>query len=356
MHRWRRLAAIAAAVVAVVALAFVVRTLNTAGMFNNLAPAFAGSCQAVTGVPASGDIAVDRPAGLAFISAAGREPTGRDGIYVLRLAHPQMGVVRLKGTPGDFHPGAISLYRGADGSMTLMAIDRSSKGAAVDIFGVTVATGSDGTPSVSLEERGSVRSSLLSSPNGVVAVGANSFYATNGRLAHTSFGGMLQAYLSLPGDTVVYFDGQIPHVVANSLRGASGIAISHHGDELYVAEMLGREIQTYDIQPVSGTLAPKSRYALPAGLENIDVDASGNLWVAGQPKLFAYARYADDRGHPSPSQVFRVATLNGVPSAFTAIYTGLGTRLGAASTAAYVDGRLLIGSALDSKLLDCRLR
>ncbi len=345
MHRWLRVAAMAAAVVAVLALALLVRTLSTAGLFAAVTPGFDGSCQMVAGLSGGNDIAVDRPSGLAFISVSGRRPSDRDGIYLVRLADPEQAPTRLSGTPEDFHPRGISLYRGADGSLVLMAVARSSSGlTSIDIFDVNAAADAGAGPGLSLAERGSVRSSLLSHANGVVAVGADRFYATNGALPRTSFGGILRAYLHLAAGTIVYFDGQVPHLVADRLRGASGIAVSHDGSELYVAEMMGRQIQTYDIEPVLGLLEPKSQYSLPAGLDNIDVDANGNLWVAGHPKLFAYADYAENPAQPSPSEVFRVATLNGEPSSFTAIYTEAGGRIGAASAAAYAGGHLLIGS------------
>jgi len=362
MRRGWRIAAVAGGIVAVGALALAFRTLNTAGLFSDVAPSFAGSCQTIKGVVGAEDIAIDRQAGLAFISATDRrapkdKPSAQDGLYVFPLAHPELGVTRLSGTPKDFHPHGISLYRAPGGALTLMAVNHRASGeSSVDIFGVTETKTANGTAVVTLKERGSVRSSLIFSPNDVAAVGPDRFYVTNDHTSRTDLGRMLEIYLLLPRANVVYYNGEVPRLAADGLHYANGIALSHDGSKLYVAETLGRAVRTYDVQPVSGSLVLKNEYSLPAGLDNIDVDASGNLWVAGHPKLFAFLDYAKDPAKPSPSEIFKVTAVNGVPASSTAIYTGLGKRIGASSVGAYADGQLLIGSVFDPKFLDCTLR
>lgn len=362
MRRGWRIAAVAGGIAAVLVLALVLRTLNAAGSFTDVTPGFDGSCRTIKGVVGAEDIDIDRSAGLAFISATDRRapkdrPSAQDGLYVFDLAHPERGVARLSGTPRDFHPHGISLYRAPDGSLTLMVVNHRGDGtSSVDIFAVTEAKNADGAPAVSLSERASIRSSLIYSPNDVAAVGPDRFYVTNDHTSRTDFGRTLELYLLLPRANVVYYDGQASRLVADGLRYANGIALSHDHAKLYVAESLGREIRSYDVQPVSGSLNFNSAYPLPAGLDNVDVDPAGNLWVAGHPKMFALADYGRDPSKPSPSEIFEVKTVNGVPNSSTLVYAGLGDRIGASSVGA-VDGHaLLIGSIFDPKFLDCTMR
>ena len=63
-----------------------------------------------------------------------------------------------------------------------------------------------------------------------------------------------------------------------------------------------------------------------------------------------------DPSKPSPSQVFRVSLAGGVPQAARQIYGNAGTQIGGAGVAARAGNRLLIGSALDGRLLDCTLQ
>ena len=359
-HGWR-IAAVVGSIVAVGGLALVLRTLNAAGVFSDVTPAFDGSCRTIRGVVGAEDMAIDRRTGLAFISATDRRapkerPSAQDGLYLFDLAHPGRGVSRIAGTPKDFHPHGIDLIRAPDGSLTLMAVNHRADGSStIDIFAVTESKDADGTPSVTVRERTSVRSSLIFSPNDVAAVGPNRFYVTNDHASRTEFGRMLEIYLLLPRANVVYYNGEVPRVVADGLRYANGIALSRDKSRLYVAETLGREIRTYDVQPVSGSLRLKSAYPLPAGLDNIDVDPAGNLWVAGHPKLFAFTKYVTDAAHPSPSEVFEVTTAAGIPRGFKLVYTGLGKRIGASSVGVADGHTLLIGSVFDPKFVDCTM-
>lgn len=361
MSRIGRMAAVAGSIVLIGAGALAFRTLSTAGVFTKLTPGFDGSCRTVEGIAGAEDIAFDATSGLAFISATDRRapkdrPNPQDGLYTFDPAHPEKGVAKLAGTPSDFHPHGISLYRGSDGALTLMAVNhRKAGGSSIDIFAVTEGKAADGTPAVTLAERTSIQSSLLFSPNAVAAVGPDRFYATNDHGSHTEFGTTLENWLALPRANVVYYDGQVPRIAADGLRFANGIAASQDFTKLYVAETLGRDVITYNIQPVSGSLVRKSTVEIPAAPDNIRIDANGNLWVAAHPKLFALIAYGSDATKLSPSQVFEIGTADGIPGGPRAVYTDAGKEIGASSVGAYANGTLLIGSVFDPKILDCTM-
>ncbi len=362
MTRAGRIAAVAGGILAVGLLAWSFRVASTAGVFTDVTPGFAGTCATVRGIVGAEDIAVDRKTGLAFLSATDRRapkdhPNPQDGLYIFQPGHPERGVTRLSGTPKDFHPHGIGLWRGGNGALTLMAVNHRGDGSStVDVFTVKQTANADGTMSASLSETASVQSSLLVRPNDVAPTGSDSFYVTNSHTSTTAFGRFLETWLLVPRANVIYYDGQIPKVVANGLRFANGVALSPDGGRLYVAETLGRDIVTYDRQPISGALSETSRFSISAGLDNIDVDTDGTLWVAGHPKLFAFLGYQDDPAKPSPSEIFKVDVDNGVPVAAHAIFTDLGSRIGAASVGVRSGGRLLIGSVFDPKILDCTMR
>lgn len=357
-----RIVAVTGVVVAAAVVAAGFRTLNTAGVFIEVKPGFDGTCRTITGIIGAEDIVIDEKAGLAFISATDRrapkgQPNPQDGLYTFVLSHPENGVTKLGGTPSDFHPHGISLYRGADGVLTLMAVNhRESGGSSIDIFAVTEGKATDGTPTAVLSERTSIQSSLLFSPNAVAAVGPDRFYATNDHGSRTALGQLLETWLALPRANVVYYDGQVPKIAAEDLRFANGIAASSDYSKLYVAETLGRDVVTYTVQPVSGSLVRKSTVEIQAAPDNIRIDAGGNLWVGAHPKLFALLDYGKDATKPSPSQVFELTAAGGIPAAPRAVYTDLGKEIGASSVGAYANGTLLIGSVFDPKVLDCTLR
>jgi arylesterase/paraoxonase len=350
----RRIAITAAAVMLAGVAALAARTLIMGGMFADVTPGFSGTCKTLKGIVGAEDIAVDRDSGLVFLSASDRRadpPSRADGIYTLSLAHPESGIVRLAGAPADFHPHGISLFRAADGSLTLMAVNHVSPGrSAIDIFDVATGNGA-----ARLKEIGDIESDKLVSPNDVAAVGKQQFYVTNDHGSRTPLGVTLENYLMLPRADVLYFDGIVFKEVANNLVFANGIALSPDGNHLYVAETTARRLQTFARDAFSGRLTAENTLALPSGPDNIDVDAKGDLWVATHTKLFGVLNYAKDPSKPSPSEIYRVDVDRSIPRSVTPVYANLGQEIGAASVGTSADGHLFIGSIFDPKILDCRL-
>jgi arylesterase / paraoxonase len=354
---WRVLATVCG--ILVVGIVFVVvRTLNAGGVFADVTSHFDGTCKAIAGVIGAEDMQVDRKARLLFISATDRralmagKPDPQDGLYMLALGNPGAAPVKLSGTPKDFHPHGLSLYRDARGRETLMVVNHQSDGTqAVEIFDVNI--GPDG---VALNYRAHVTGDLLFSPNDLVAVSGDAFYATNDHGSRTKFGAMLENWLLLPRANVVYYDGDVFKVAADGLRFANGINVSPDGKFIYVAESTGREIDTYARNSFDGNLTLKNTFDIPSGLDNIDVDARGNLWAASHPKLLDLIAYAKNPSKPSPSEVTELRVSGGIPESARTVYENAGDEIGASSVGV-VDGKhLYIGSIFDPKILDCEMK
>lgn len=352
-----RAAVTAGSILLVGALALTARTLTAYGVFTDLTPGFAGTCSAVPTASGPEDIAIDETLGVAFLSAFDRraqarsgKPSASDGLYVLPLkgeATPR----RLAGTPSDFHPHGISLARTPDGKLTLMAINHRADGSqSVDIFTVT-GQGS----ALRLEETGSIQSGELISPNAVLALDASRFYVTNDHGSRTHLGRQLDDLLVLPRANILYFDGNMFHVVANRLAYPSGLAIAPDGRFVYATQAYARRLTAFTRNEISGGLEEAGALDIPSNLDNLRFDALGNLWVGSHPKAFAMATFRADPSKPAPSQIFQVKLLQGLPVSATPIFTDLGGKIGGASVAAVSGKTMLIGSPLDSHILNCRM-
>jgi arylesterase / paraoxonase len=361
MRRFWRIAGWVAVALVVAIFGLVLRTLNSAGAFVDVTPGFSGTCKAIAGVAGPEDIQIDRAANIAFVSstdwrALATHPSTQDGIYVLSLIHPESGFTRLAGTPANFHPRGLSLYRSArTGALTLMAVNHPHGApSTIEIFDVTESAQAGG--GVTLKHRSTVSGDLLFSPNDVVAVGSDRFYATNDRGSHTALGAAAETYLLLPRANVVYFNGKGLRMVADGMRFANGINVSPDLSKIYVAETMGRRLKTFGRDILSGDLTLLNTLEIPSGLDNIDVAANGDLTVAGHPKLLAFLGYAKDPSKPSPSQIFRVTVEGGIPTGAKAIYTDLGGQQASASVGATDGSTLLIGSVFDPQMLDCTMK
>lgn len=344
---WFRVLVTAGAVLAVLILAAGYRYLESRGAFTAVRPGFSGTCRTVAG--AAGDITVAD--GVAFVAVAGRTPSEADGLYLYAYDKPGARLVRLANVPKDFRPLALSLYRSADGQ-SLLALGRRAAGDfSVAVFDIETVEGT-----VKLTEVGRITGDVLTDPRDLVAVDHDRFYVVNGHAGRTALGRWLDDVFLLPRADLLYFDGMKFVTAVEGLSSPAGAALSKDGRHLYVSESYPRLLLAFARDPLTGELKNDGRLAVPSGLEKISPAPDGSLWVAGQPKPLEEDRFRDDPSRPAPSQVFRVGLDNGEPGSAALIYSNEGDEIGAAGVAAVAGKHLLIGSALDGKMLDCALR
>jgi arylesterase/paraoxonase len=304
------------------------------------ATAPAADCRIVAGLRGAEDIATDPADGLVFVSATDRyamraQSAAQDGLYLLRLGADSDTLTKLDGQPADFHPHGISLFRGKGGRLTLMAVNHGHGGASAVILFDVRATGGR----VSLSERRRVDGPPMVSPNDLAAVDQDRFYVSDDRTGK-----------------LLYFDGAGLQAVASGLKTPNGVAVSADGAHIYVAETTGRAVQAYRRDATTGALTAESRLALPSSPDNIDVAPDGALWIAGHPDVGAFMAYfRAPTAKPSPSQIFKVTMASGLPKSASLVYANPGDEIGAASVGAVMGRRLLIGTTLDAKILDCGL-
>jgi arylesterase/paraoxonase len=220
----RMLALLVLLVVAVIGYRIVTRS----GVLRTIVPHREGECRTVAGIVGGEDVTIDRETMTAYVSAddrravaAGRPARGE--IYAIDLTRPEAAPVALTGgTPADFHPHGLSLWREPDGRRRLFAIKHLQGG------GQSVAVFDVGANGLSLAE--SITYPDLRSPNDLVAVGPRQFYATNDRrYPDPSLMATLEGYLQLPLASVSYFDGSTGRLVAHGLAFTNGINATADG-------------------------------------------------------------------------------------------------------------------------------
>tara|TARA_R110000868_G_scaffold269898_1_gene529307 strand:- start:3584 stop:4678 length:1095 start_codon:yes stop_codon:yes gene_type:complete len=332
------------------------RFLAAAGYFTAIKLEVTAECSPIAAPPGPEDIEIDRARGLAFVAASDRRAlaagskSARGGIYVIDLTAPadhwQLRPVTAS-EPADFHPHGLSLYTGADGARRLFVVNhRSDKTEAVEIFDVA----EDG----SLTHVRSVTDPLLVSPNDVVAVGPDSFYATNDHSTANKTRAMLENILLSIKSNVVYFDGTKMSVATNRLAFANGINKSADGKTIYVSESLGLSLHVYARDLDTGALTQTDYTQLGTSLDNIDVLEDGALLIAAHPKVTSFISHARDASELSPSQVLRVEFAKGGGGKAGTIYLNLGKEISGATVAAGYRDVMLLGNAFDEGILVCK--
>ncbi len=345
------------AVVLVLLLAgggLVYRTLRDAGAFATLEPHFDGVCQRVTGAMGPEDLTIHPRTGIALVSSTDRRAAGngrpRPGaIYAYDLDRRDARLENLTPDAGlDFQPHGVSLVTGSDGRDTLFVVNHPGSAGLEPAHTIEVFDLVGGA----LRHRRTLSDAEhLVMPNDIVGVDRERFYVTN---THAHPPGLLQTietYLQLSGARVVFFDGSSFRTALEGLTYPNGINLSRDGRSLYVAGTTPRAVHVYDRDPESESLAHREEIFVGSGLDNVEVDASGALWIGAHPKMLKVGPHGADPANRSPSQVVRIDPASG---AVEEVYLDEG-RFSGASVAALRGRRLLIGTIFDDGFLDCTL-
>lgn len=324
----------------------------SAGEFKQIEPHYAGTCNKVEGVVGAEDITIHPQTGMAYISSDDRRASLRGepvpgAIYAYDLTQPDAVPVNL--TPGaddTFHPHGISLYVQEEGADSLFVIDHAGDDEhSVEVFDTQAGT---------LTHRQSITDPLLKSPNDLVAIDEQRFYATNDHGGESDFTRSLEDYLQLPWANVVYYDGERLVEAASGIRIANGITLSEDGGRLYVAGTTDDGVHVYSRDQATGALNYEQFIELGTGVDNLEL-AQGHLWIGAHPQLLHFVSHVEDPQNRSPSQVIRVSPdgQGGYKSA--EVYLNDGAELSGSSVAAVWRGRMLIGSVFEPYFLDCQL-
>jgi arylesterase/paraoxonase len=330
---------------ALAVIVFLGRLVWISGVVSSVPTGFTGTCRVAATLPGVEDM--ESANGVTFVSVgSARGADARDGIYVFS---EDGKLVRLNGAPRDFHPRGIGLYRSPDGSgIFLLAVNwRSSGRPSIDSFEVI-----NPKTSPALVAQGTIESGLLTDPQDVAAAGPGAFYVSNGS-AKQNIVRSLASWGALPGSDILYFNGMSFRAVAEDLYGARGLLLTPDGAHLLVASLTTRSLKSFTREGFSGNLTEAGSLTLPAAPEKFSLDSHGDLWVAGHANLLSWRGFAANPGRPAASQIFRVNVIGGVPEDASQAYGNDGKEIAAASIAAAAGKRLLIGSSLDGKLLDC---
>ena len=334
---------------------FVGYTVWLAGEFKTIKPHYAGTCKKIDGVVGAEDIVIDHASGIAYLATDDRRAAisgqpAPGAIWSYDLNQPDAKPVNLTPDPGfSFHPHGLGLYKAADG-VSLMVVNHGSGSGVFDgapdtieVFDVNDA---------SLRHTGTIKGDLLRSVNDVQPVGGGKFYASIDHGNPSGFSRTLEDYLRLPLAKVVYYNGKTVRYVADNIRYANGVNISPDGQTVYVAGTTDRVVHVFGRDVASGDLWPKERLKTGTGVDNIDVDDVGALWIGAHPKLLTFVEHSKDASVKSPSQVLRIDPGSGE---VYEIMMNDGSLLSGSSVAARYGNRLLVGPVLDPGFLDCQL-
>nr|XP_020475724.1 serum paraoxonase/arylesterase 2-like [Monopterus albus] len=294
--------------------------------------------------------------GLAFLSTGLKYPgmpsfSDKPGkLYILDLLHPRPIPVELqikgKLDLSSFNPHGISVYTDeADESIYLFVVNHPQYKSQVEIFRFVEED--------TLVHLKTITHPLLRSINDVVAVGVESFYATNDRAFPSDSLNFLTILLGLPWCEVVYYSPGEVKVAANGFLLANGINISPDKRYIYVSDLLDHDIDVFERQEGKDLVYIKS-VAVGSLCDNIEVDhRTGDIWLGCHPNAIKFLNY--DPEDPPGSEVIQIKNIHSEQPVVSQVYADNGHVIMASAVAAPYAGKLLIGSVFHKALL-CDLK
>ncbi|XP_069815502.1 serum paraoxonase/arylesterase 2-like [Dendropsophus ebraccatus] len=334
-----------------------VQLIHRSNFFREIEQVDLPNCQLLKGIEyGSEDIEV-LPNGLAFISSGLKYPgivhfaPEKPGeIFLLDLNDEKLRPYSLRISKGfdlsTFNPHGISTYIDEkDDSVYLFVVNHPWYKSAVEIFKFA----EEENVLVHLK---TIKHSALYNVNDVVAVGPESFYATNDYYFTDFIMRYVELFLGLRWTNVVYYSPGEVREVASGFYSANGLAMSSDKRFVYVADVTGHTVNVFE-KHANWSLSPVKVVQLETLLDNLSVDpVTGDLWTGAHPNGFKVVNY-NTKDTPG-SEVVRIQNIHSDTPTVTTVYANDGSVLQASTCAVVYENKLLVGTIFH-KALYCEL-
>lgn len=333
--------------VLVIACGFVLYTFISTGYFRETSPRFQGEIRQKFFMAGAEDIAISRADSFLIISsddrAARRDGMPRQGgLYLVDLTQRLLQVTPLTdGFKEAFYPHGISLLRLDSGKYQVLAINHVGTRHTIEQFTLYAD---------SLVHERSLAHELMVSPNDVVQISESEFYFTNDHGYATGWKRNMEDYLGLAMSNVVYFDGEEHRIVAGDIAYANGINYDSNRDLLFVASPREFLVKVYKTNPDS-SLDFIEDIKTGTGVDNIEFDLKGRLWIGCHPNLLTFAAYAGGSRSISPSEIITIDYRSKGDHSQESIFMDDGSIVSAATVAVPFGDKVFIGTVMDDEVV-----
>jgi len=332
--------------VLVLIIAFVANIFISTGYFRTIEPHFDGDIVKRIAIPGAEDITVSTIDSFAIISSTDRSvfPQKSEqfgGLYYMDLKNGDFKTKKLTTSFNKpFAPHGMSMVK-TDSTYKIMAINHTPQGHFIEVFKLN---GDNLTFEKTLSDASMI------SPNDIVMIDENRFYFTNDHGNTKGFGRFLEDYAGFTAANVIYFDGENYREVAKDIAYANGINFDANRNLLFVASPRKFLIKVFSVQ-TDGTLEFIEDIDCNTGVDNIEFDTEGNLWVGAHPNLLRFAAYAKRKEAISPSEIIKIKYNGKNDYTVETVYLEDGSEMSASTVAAPFGNLLITGNVKDDEFL-----
>ncbi|MEM8896269.1 MAG: hypothetical protein AAGC88_16945, partial [Bacteroidota bacterium] len=335
-------------IIIVVVVTYVGYTFYSTGFFRTIEPYNTDKIIAKVKLPGVEDIELEPEAKFVILSSdnrAGRRdgnPT-QGGLYKMNLDDLSESPKLLTGDfKGEFYPHGINMLKLQDGQHRIWAINHVNNVHTIEVF--------DLFNSDSLVHISTLADDLMISPNDIVVLSENEFYFTNDHGYTSNLGVLAENYLGLRASNVVHAKDGNYQIVAEGIAYANGINYDEKRSILFVASPRDFKVKAYQRQE-SGLLEFIEDIYAGTGVDNIEFDEAGALWIGCHPSLLSFTSYAAGKKPYSASEVIKINYSGENDYSVETIYLDDGANMAAATVAPYYQGKVFVGNVMDEHFL-----
>lgn len=327
-------------------VAYVAHIFSSTGYFRTIENKFEGNILKKISIVGAEDIMVSRQDSFAIVSSTDRgafpnEAQENGGLYLVDLKSKDFKTIHLtKDFDKPFAPHGISWYQ-RDSVYTIAAISHTKEGELIEFFTLI---------GDQLTHQKTIENELIFSPNDLVLLDENRFYVTNDHKYKEGLGRLAEDYLGLAISNVVYFDGENFTEVADGIAYANGINFDVERNLLFVASPRGFLMKVYEPND-DGSLTFIEDIDCGTGVDNIEFDVEGNIWIGSHPNLLEFAAYAKGKKEKSPSEIIKIKYRSKGEYQIEQIYMEDGTEMSASTVAATFGNLIFVGNVMDKHFL-----
>jgi arylesterase/paraoxonase len=330
--------------------AFGYNILNTTGFFRTVKNQMNGKI--ILKVPISGveDLTIDENDDFGiFISynrAAERDGKPQNnGIYFLDFRPDTFELKEITGSfKNKIQPHGISLIQ-LDSNHHKLFIVNHFEGESIEIF--------DLYNRDSLVHDKTLEHELIYSANDIVAISETQFYFTNDHYYQSKLGLLFENYSGISKCETIYFDGENYRIVNNNMAYANGINYDKNRNLMFIASPRGFLINVFE-RTENGDLNFVESIDCETGVDNIELDKDGNIWVGCHPNLLTFDSYNKGKRENSPSEIIKINYRKKGDYDIEKVYINDGEIIAASTVAGIYKDLIIIGSVLDDHFVVLR--
>ncbi len=343
----RRIGLIIFLVVIVSTGGLVYHVLSSTGYFRSIENQFSGQVLKQIKLPGSEDMQVSYADHFLLVSsddrARRRDSADVQGhLYFIDLRDTSLTPVELTtGLDFPFHPHGISMIKTSRNNYRVLAVNHFNQKHSIEEFRLRKGK---------LKHQKTWIDSSMVSPNDVVAIDKKRFYFTNDHRYLSGLGQIAEEYLGWAVSNVIHYNGKNYQEEANGIAYANGIQWDQRRQLLYVASPRGFHVRVYRIAK-DGSLKFIDKIDCATGVDNIELDADGKLWIGGHPSLLDFVAYASGKRDIAPSEIIVIDYQDQDQYTVETVFLNEGTEMSAASVAVPYENLIFTGNVMDDHFL-----